>query len=448
MNRILLTHVFRFLKGRQCSAQIVLVLLVLVIGVWPTGCAAQNVPAPRTLQANASEYVPHIPPQALRYQRQRRTLALFGMAWNLLGLWLILRTGAAARLRDRSGQKDFAVVPPFRAVLLYYALFSLILRLWNLPVGLAGLAIEHRFGFSHETLAGYFSDTLLDFAFNLPLAILLWGGLRLMARSPRHWWQILWTALVPVLVFLFVLQPVVIAPAFNHFTPLPEGPLKEHILTLAGKAGISGARVFVEDTSRRTRHVNAYVTGIGPSTRIVINDTALQQLPEDQILAMVGHEMGHYVEGHIWFGMLGAILGAGGFLWLLSRLLPALVTKKVRGRHRHGLTDLAVLPLILLLVSVFLLVQEPLASAISRYQEHRADVFGLRVTQRSAAMARLFVGFAERDYSDPDPPALLQFWFGTHPTLHERIDFALESLPPGSASAPQEEIKAKAEPPR
>ena len=423
-------------QGRPVRPVLLVSLLAVLAGCFAPGRgAAQNNPTSPAIQANASEYVPHIPPQAVRYQRQRRTLGLFGMAWNLLGLWLILRTGTAARLRNRIGQKDFAVVPPFRAVLLYYALFSLLLLLWNLPIGLAGFAIEHRFGFSHQTLAGYFSDRLLDFAFSLPLSILLWVGIRLYARSPRHWWQILWAMLVPVLVFLFVLQPVVIAPAFNRFTPLPEGPLKEHILTLAGKAGISGARVFVEDTSRRTRHVNAYVTGIGPSTRIVINDTALQQLPEDQILAMVGHEMGHYVEGHIWFGMLGAMVGAGGFLWLLSRLLPLLVARKAQIWRLHGLTDLAALPLVSLVVSVFLLLQEPLASAISRYQEHRADAFGLRVTHLNAATARLFVGFAERDYSDPDPPALLQFWFGTHPTLHERIAFALEN-PASNVPAP------------
>ncbi len=186
----------------------------------------------------------------------------------------------------------------------------------------------------------------------------------------------------------------------------------------------------MEDTSRRTRHVNAYVTGLGPSTRIVLNDTALQTLPPDQgLLAMMGHEMGHYVEGHIWVGFATGALGAGVFFWLLSRLLPW-AAHRGGGRWRlHGPGDLATLPLVLLLASLFLLAQAPVASGISRALERRADAFGLRVTGRNEATARLMVGFAERDFSDPDPPFLFHLWFGSHPTLSERIAFALRHKP-------------------
>ena len=379
----------------------------------------------------AQSVTPHIPPQAIAYQRERRTLGLFGVGWNALGIWLFLRAGLAARLRDflernKGAEPDSEAfpVPPFRLLLGYYAAFTGILLLWNLPIGLMGLWIEQRFGFSTETLSGFLRDSLLGFAFGLPTVLLFWGGLRLYARSPRHWWKILWAVSVPVIVFIFILEPVVVSPAFNKYTPLPDTPLRAKFLALAEKAGITGANVFVEDTSKRTRHVNAYVTGIGPTTRIVINDTALQILPEDQLLAMIGHEMGHYVEGHIWAGMIGAVIGLGAFLWILSRLLPDLIRRKSHLWKLRGPTDLAVLPLLSLLIALFLLIQAPIASGISRYLEHRADAYGLRLTHLNEAMIRLFVGFAERDYSDPDPPALLHFWFGTHPTLKERIESA------------------------
>ena len=382
----------------------------------------------------AQSVAPHIPPQAIAYQRARRALGLFGLGWNALGIWLFLRAGLAARLRDllernRGAEPDSEAnpVPPFRLLLAYYAAFTGVLLLWNLPIGLAGLWIERRFGFSTETLFGFFRDLLLGFAFGLPTVLLFWGGLRLYARFPLHWWKILWAISVPVIVFLFILEPVVVSPAFNRYTPLPNTPLRAKILALADQAGITGASVFVEDTSKRTRHVNAYVTGIGPTTRIVINDTALQILPEDQMLAMIGHEMGHYVEGHIWAGMIGAIVGMGVFLWIVSRLLPDLTQRKAPLWRLRGPTDLAALPLLSLLIALFLIIQAPVASGISRYLEHRADVYGLRLTRLNDAMIRLFVGFAERDYSDPDPPALLQFWFGTHPTLKERIEFARKS---------------------
>ena len=355
------------------------------------------------------------------------------MGWNVLGIWLFLRAGLAARLRGILSESKRAErnsetisVPPFRLLVIYYAAFTGILLLWNLPIALIGLQIERKFGFSTQSNFGFLRDLLMGFGFELPTVILFWGGLRLYALSPRHWWKILWAFSIPVIVFLFVLQPVVVSPAYNHYTPLPDTPLRGKILNLAGQAGITGANVFVEDTSKRTRHVNAYVTGIGPTTRIVINDTALQTLPEDELLAMLGHEMGHYVEGHIWAGMIGAIGGMGAFLWIISRLLPFLVQRKARVWKINGVTDLAAIPLLSLLITLFLILQAPIANGISRYLEHRADAFGLRLTHLNDATARLFIGFAERDYSDPDPPALLHLWFGTHPTLKERIAFAEE----------------------
>jgi Zn-dependent protease with chaperone function len=137
--------------------------------------------------------------------------------------------------------------------------------------------------------------------------------------------------------------------------------------------------------------------------------------------------MGHFVEGHIWVHLASSVIGAGFFLWLASRLFPWLMQRN-RGRI-SGMTDLAALPLFLLTVSLFLLAQAPVASLESRILERRADAFGLRVTGLSEATARLHVGFAERDYTDPDPPILLHLWFGTHPTVRERIAFALSYRP-------------------
>ena len=183
--------------------------------------------------------------------------------------------------------------------------------------------------------------------------------------------------------------------------------------------------MFVEDTSRRTSHVNAYVTGIGPSTRIVLNDTALQRLPEDQILAVVGHEMGHYAENHVLVGVGVGAVGSGLLFALLAFVLPRIVRKHGATARIRGLNDLAALPLVMLTIYAINLSTAPIRSAISRELEHRADVFGLRITGLNEATARLMVGFAERDLADPDPPRLLHLWFGTHPTLKERIYFAL-----------------------
>lgn len=382
-------------------------------------------------------YVPHIPRSAILYQHAGYALALFGMCWHGVGLWLILRSGLAVWLRQRisarlpeldsTGQEK--AVPPFRALALFYAALSMLVLLWMLPVGLADLGIEHHFGFSRQSLPLYLGDLLRSWLVGMALLAALWIPYRLYALSPRHWWLWLWAILIPLILFSSALYPELVSPVFHRYSPLQRGELRRKIETLAFKAGIPHATVLVEDTSRRTQHVNAYVIGIGATSRIVIDDTALRLLPEDEILAMVGHEIGHYVEGHVWIGTLSSSLGAGLFLWLFSRWLPGLMRF---GQNRYGIRgplDLAALPLFLLVIYCCLQLQMPIANLESRWMEHRADAYGLRLTHLNEATARLFVGFAERDYSDPDPPLLLHLWYGTHPTLRSRIAFALSYRP-------------------
>jgi Zn-dependent protease with chaperone function len=371
---------------------------------------------------------PHVAARAVRYQRTARALGLAGSVWSLIGLWLLLRSGISARIRDlaiRTARSNRDPPPTLVATIVFFAAYTLAMQIWTAPFTLADFDLEHRFGFSTQSFGSLLSDTGIGCLVSLLIAPLLWAGFRLYART-RRWWLWLWALTVPLLLAQTVLQPVLIAPLFNRYVPLPPGRIRTDVLALAGKAGITGARVYVESTSLRSTHVNAYVTGIGPTTRIVINDTALRLLPEDQLLAMVGHEMGHYVEGHVWIFFATGAVGTFLFLLLAQALLPWLAERKAEKWRLNGLSDLAALPMIYLVIGLFLFVQSPVDSAISRALEHRADAFGLRVANRPIAMARLFVGFAERDYSDPDPPALLQFWYGTHPTLDERIRFALQ----------------------
>ena len=314
--------------------------------------------------------------------------------------------------------------PGFIPLTLYIASFSLLLWMWCLPFDIAGLVQERRYGFGTQPFAGFLRDGLTTQAFGLLIVPLIWAVYRLHARYKRAWWLLTWALMTLLIYGIVVLQPVVFSPMFNSYTPMPNSPLKADILTIAHRAGVDEAAVLIENTSKRTRHVNAYVTGVGPSARIVINDTAIRELPEDQLLAMIGHELGHDVEHHILVGYFSSVLGLGVFFWICSFVLPYIVERYSRSRSR-GINDLAILPAIMLFVSLFLLVQSPIENAISRELEHRADAFGLRLTHLNTATARLMDGFAERDYSDPDPPKLLHFWFGTHPTLNERIVFAL-----------------------
>lgn len=382
-------------------------------------------------------YVPHVPLRAIVYQRAGDVLALVSIGWSIFGLWLMLRSRLSARLRTavfhllKQPAPLPAARPPVRttiiyyvALSLYYMAFTLLYQCWTLPIGLIDFGLEHHYGFSQQTVGSYLHDSATRLLLGWAFIPVLWCAYGFYHRTPRHWWQWLWALIVILLFGQMVFQPLVVAPIYNRFTPLAPGPLRQQILLLADRAGIGNARILVADTSRRSLHVNAYVTGWGPSTRIVIEDNALRLLPEDQILAMLGHEMGHYVEGHIWILFLGSVAGSGLILWLTARLAPILVRRFGSRYGLTGLTDLAALPLVYLTLYLLLHLQLPLANLESRILEHRADAYGLRLTHLNDATARLFVGFAERDYTDPDPPSLLQWWFGSHPTLASRIAFA------------------------
>ena len=420
---------------RVLAGWIVFIALMLSLGTFSVG-AQESAPPGKNAEtvsiARPDAYVPNIPPRAIAYTHTQRALGLTGMAWSLLGVWLMVRSGASVRLRDgvyrlvRLPRPENDTPPAFRALLVFYGLYTLILMLWNMPFGLAQLATEWKYGFSHESLGMYLGDAAKNWGIGLLVAPLLCGLAWLVMRSPKRWWLWMWGFTLPLLIGVLILQPIVIAPLFNEYKPLGMGPLRTKILELAARAGVPNADVFVEDTSRRTAHVNAYVTGVGPAARIVLNDTAIKTLPEDQLLAMIGHEMGHYVEKHIWYGLLSGAIGSGAFFYLAFRCWTLLDRRTRQSKTGlRGPLDLAALPLLFLYLNIAILLQEPIANAESRYMEHRADAFGLRVTGLDTATARLMVGFAERDFSDPDPPALLHFWFGSHPTLSERIAFAL-----------------------
>lgn len=376
--------------------------------------------------------------RATSYQRAGRILGLVRLGWELLGVALFLQVGAAARSRDlihlwvgrgrAAARRPSEMSPPLVAVVLYVAAFSVAMGIWRFPVSIAGFLLERHYGFGTQPFAGLLLDSLIAQALSLLAAPLIWAAGRVCTRFPQSWWLRIWAVMIPIYYFVIVLQPVVVAPWFNRYTPMQASPLRLQILALAAHAGLNEPDVYVENTSIRTHHVNAYVTGLGPSARVVINDTALRELPDDQIIAMVGHELGHYAEHHSLVGFLTGVAGIGVFLWINSRLLPIIINRTPKWGSK-GLCDLATIPILYLCLSAFLVLQAPIENAISRNLERRADTYGLRLTHLNAATAHLMVGFAERDYVDPDPPRLLHLWFGTHPTLDERIEFALSYRP-------------------
>jgi Zn-dependent protease with chaperone function len=345
-------------------------------------------------------------------------------AWQLLLLWLILRSGLSARMRDKARGLSSR---RFLTLLWYFVFYTLVVTVLNYPLNLfAGYWLEHHYGLSHQAFSGWIGDLgkgiLVNFAIRLPV---LWIVYWMMTKWPRNWEFRFWLALIPLIAIGIFAQPLIIEPVFNKFTPLPPGSLHNRIHALAVKAGIPNAPILVADMSRQTDETNAYVDGIGSSARIVLWDNTLKKMPEDQIIAVVGHEMGHYVLKHVYWGFAGAVVFLLIVLPIFRRFYDWLVNRNRVRWKLDGPGDFAAIPALLFVYILISFLTDPVVNAAGREIEHQADVYGLHVTHDRLAMARAFVALSKDNLSEPNPPQFIQFWFYNHPTLQERVDYAL-----------------------
>jgi len=281
----------------------------------------------------------------------------------------------------------------------------------------------------------------------------IWGLYALIRCSPRRWWFYAWLCSLPVAAALVFAAPVVIDPLFQRFEPLarthPELASQLQRLARAGGLEIPSSRIFLMRASDKFTTYNAYVTGLGASKRIVVWDTTARDLTTPQILFVFGHEMGHYVLGHIYLGLAFTALMLFAGLCLLQLLAEQAVGLFGSRWRIASLGEWSSLPLLALLASVLAFFSSPAASAFSRWEEHAADAYGLAITCRSEpngqpgaaqAAAQAFQLLGERSYSYPYPSPLLVLWSYSHPPLAQRIQHVL-SVSPCASSTSQQHIQ-------
>jgi STE24 endopeptidase len=385
--------------------------------------------------------------KAVAYSRAGYTLYFLSYFLGGLFLFLILRLGWAAKFRDiaervsdRKWIQGFVFVP----------LLFLTLDVLDMPVSLYWHSLSLHYQQSVQGWGSWFWDwtkgELINAAFGIVLVLILFAVMR---RSPRRWWLYFWFPAVLILLGLIVITPLVIDPLFNKFEPLskehPELVTSIEKLTKHAGVPISPERIFLMEASRKTNQINAYVTGLGASKRVVIWDTTIQKTSNDESLFIVGHELGHYVLGHVWKGFL---LGASGLLlalYFLFRGLHWAMDRWARDWKLYGQEDWASLAVLLLLLQVVSFVSSPVISGFSRMQEHAADVYGLEVIHglipdSEEVAAHAFQVIGELDLSDPNPPPFITFWLYSHPPLAERLVFA-HSYDPWSKGEPPKYVK-------
>lgn len=332
---------------------------------------------------------------------------------------LIALFGTSVRFRNLSERVTRSGIVQ---VGLFILLFSLLTDVLFLPIDYFLFRIDHTYGISTETIGMFWSDHAKSFGISLLGTLVVVGIYRAVAKwSPQRWWLWLWGVSIPLIVFVTFIQPVVLDPLYNKFEPLQNQELKQQILALAAQAHIPADQVYQVNMSERTNAINAYVSGIGGNARIVLWDTTLQKLTPDEILIVMAHEMGHYAEKHIYWGLAYVIaLSFFGF-WLAFHAFRWMLRRFGASSGLRGERDLAALPLLMLLMLVMSFAAAPLENAFSRQMEHRADAYAIHMTGDGNAAIHAFQQIAKENLSPVTQPAMVQWFRGSHPTILERI---------------------------
>ncbi|MEE8519134.1 MAG: M48 family metallopeptidase [Dehalococcoidia bacterium] len=366
--------------------------------------------------------VPEPSEKAMRYYRSGNVLWFVNVIWGILIPALFLFTGFSARIRDwavKLGRKWLFVIAT------YFVIFLVANYLVDFTLEYyQGYVRQHAYDLSNQTFSKWFTDSLKSLMVGVIAGVLfLWIPYLLLKRSPRRWWFYTSLAMIPFLFFVLLVSPIWVDPLFNDFGPMRDKSLEVRILGLADRAGIDGGRVYEVNKSVDTEAVNAYVTGFVNTKRIVLWDTIINKLDDEELLFVMGHEMGHYVLGHVWKSILFISLMLFVALYMIHRTAGSII-QRCNGRFGFDrLSDIASLPLLILLFNIFSLVLIPVAFTFSRYLEHEADRFGVEITQNNRAAAVAFVKLQTENLGNPRPGFLYKIWRSTHPTLGQRIDF-------------------------
>ena len=429
------------------------ILLPLILGLAAIACTygqTGNISPKSAVHAAVPPAAPyHLPPaklaQAIELSRARLIIHFGEEFWNLALLCLLLATGTATSLARWCSART-------RKNWLQAGLYSSILiAVMFLAVEAPADAIAHAFSLHYGISIEGWGAWLLDEAKTLGLMVLVEAPLLtlifgLLHWSPRRYWLWFAAAAVPVMLLGTFLLPPLVEPMFYDFQPLAQShaALVQQLEQVVARTGTSipPERMFLMKASEKSNGLNAYVSGLGSSKRIVVWDTTADRMPADEILFTFAHETGHYVLNHIPKALALASIGMCSLFWMTARIAEWLVRRSGMAWRVRTIASLPGLVVLLLALAAMQIVTEPIESSISRHFEHEADVYGQEAIhglvadpQKTAVAAFNQLGEAYLD--DPNPNAFLEFWSYDHPSTQHRAAFAAQYDPWTEGRKPQ-----------
>jgi Zn-dependent protease with chaperone function len=429
----------------------VLAAVVTCLGSGPRAAAqpapvqtgqAQTATQPATAQQSYS-----LPPdklaKAITLSRIRNILGLVDTLWGMAVLWLLLALGAAAGL---DGWTQRLSRHRWVQGLLFFAVFLVITALAGLPLDVFGHHISRGYGISVQGWGSWAGDQ----AKALGLSLLIGAPVMLLfnwivRRWPRRYWLGIWMATLPLLVIGIFVSPL-LEPIFNKFEPLAKehSALVARLEQVAARTGtnIPPERMFLMKASLKTNGLNAYVSGMGATKRIVVWDTTAGRIPDDEVLFIFGHESGHYVLNHMPKKLAGSAIILFFLFWGCAGLAAWLARRFGPRWHVDSLGSRAGFVVLLFAVSVGSFILTPVNNAFSRHFEHQADVYGQEAIhgivadpQKTAVAA--FNHLGEAWLEDPNPSAFIEFWTYGHPSVQTRANFAAHYDPWAAGGKPR-----------
>jgi len=359
-------------------------------------------------------------PEARRYNRLQRWLGLADAGIGFALLVVLLITGWTGKLRDWSylGAHQNYVL----AVFLYVLMFSVIAKLLGAPFDFIGFRVEHQYNLSNQKLRSWLWDECKGWLVNLVLAAMMveivYGIIRI---APQRWWLIAWAVFVGLFLLMAQLAPVVLLPIFYKFQPLANEGLRERLTKLGERAGTRVRGVYEWKLSEKSKKANAALTGMGSTRRIILSDTLLEHYSDDEIEAVLAHELGHHVRRHILKSIFMQVgITFFGF-WLVNQVLRFVIARGWFPVLTSRLYDFANLPLIVLVVTMLSFLLMPAVNAVSRRHEREADRYAWENISAIAPFVTSMQKLADQNLAEREPSKFVELVFHSHPSIGKRI---------------------------